>query len=235
MSRSVLWTALLAAVVTAAALVSVVLLRSQATDHQGFQSAGEAVASGVTPLPGSECGAGPCQVLRSVEVHGESVELLADAEGGTGRVRIGGATSKMVLETSITALGVRLNGDSLSCFAAGVSACLVRGPHDGGMVGEVLVSREGNWRASEKPYFSDAGSIVLANVTGDDAAEVVRVQHECSDAQASAGKCQVTPVHAEVFDLGGKQVGCSRGYTSPSQIRGWPDIRLTAADLRPCP
>ena len=39
----------------------------------------------------------------------------------------------------------------------------------------------------------------------------------------------------EVYDLTGKSVGCTRRVTSPSDLRGWPDIRLTRADLRACP
>jgi hypothetical protein len=34
--------------------------------------------------------------------------------------------------------------------------------------------------------------------------------------------------------LAGRLVGCTKKYTSPSDLRGWPDIRLTKADVRAC-
>jgi hypothetical protein len=224
-SRSVVITAVLAAVATAAALVTVVMLRPKPED--ALASAGDPASA-----PASECGQGPCRVLASASVRGTTVDLLADADGGNGRFRSGGAGSGALIETMLTAMGVRLSADSMRCVSATVSACLLRGTRDGGTLGEVLVSRANDWRSAEKPYFSDAGDITLGNVTGDDSPEVIVVKHEC--ASSGGGRCAFTPVYAEIFDLGGRQVGCTRKYSTASQMRNWPDIRPAATDLRAC-
>ncbi|WP_210770531.1 hypothetical protein [Qaidamihabitans albus] len=227
--RPVLVTALLAALVTVGALVTAFVLRPEAGGGIPEPSVDAAESVGA-----ADCGAEPCQVLASTEVGGLRMELLADGNGGTGRLRAGGSAAGIVAETAITAMGVQLTSDSLDCVAAADPVCLVRGPLDGGMVGEVQVWRDGSWRAAERPYFSDAGSIGLDDVAGDGAPEVIVVRHECSQVE-SATACQEAPVLAEVLDLRGALLGCTYQYESPDELRGWPEVRLRESDLRECP
>ena len=206
-------TALLAALVTAGALVGVAALRSR--DDGGARL--EVTAPGATqPVSAEDCGAMPCKVLVSLKVDNSSVQLLADDQGTNGRFQADAA----LLETTVTRLGARLDPGSLSCVTASTSACLVSGPLGGGRVGQLLIDRAGAWRSVDKPYFSDAGALVLGNVSGSDAPEVVVVQS--------------SPVLARVYALDGSVVGCTRRYTYLSQLRGWPDVLPQASDLRSC-
>lgn len=210
--RSVVFTAVLAAAVTAGALAGVASLRTQ-KDSPQLDAAAPAVSQQVSS---AECGDGPCRAVTTQSVDGVQVELLADPQGGNGRFSSRGE----VVQTSITELGARLDANSLACVAASVSACVVSAPFSGGRVGELLVEREGDWRSVDKPYFSDAGVIALGNVTGTDAPEVTVVQ--------------ASPVLARVYALDGTVVGCTKKYSYLSQIRGWPKVRLLASDLRAC-
>jgi hypothetical protein len=211
----VVFTAVLAALVTAAALVAVAKLRSPASDGSSALDLG---ASGSALSSGSpDCGGGACHVLASQTVNGMPIKLLADAQGAHGRFQAGDA----VIEMPIAALGARLDAGSLTCVASSVSACLVSAGQNGGKIGQLLVERSGTWHSVDKPYFSDAGVIVLGNVSGGDAPEVVVVQS--------------SPALAQVYALDGKTVGCTKKYSSPSQLRGWPNVRVTASDLRSCP
>lgn len=206
-----LFTAVFAVVVTAAALLTVVVLRPR---NPGGPPRAEGLP--VSVGAGAGCGDGPCQALAIQNVNGQTVQLLANSRGDNGRFEAGGD----VLEATVTALGARLDAKSLSCFPASVSACLILAPRDGGKIAQLLINRGGSWSSVDKPYFSDAGVIVLSNVTGGDAPEVVVVQ--------------ASPVLAKVYALDGSVAGCTRRYSSLGGLRGWPDVRVTAADLRPC-
>lgn len=226
--RPVLVTVVLAVVVAVGSLVTAALLRPDAArPARGGLSMPTSTAN-------SGCGDDPCRVVASASVNGMPVELLADADGGTGRLRAGGPSSGSVAEVTITAMGVRLNRDSLRCPPSDTPVCLVRGPHDGGMAGEVHVWRGDSWRSDQRPYFSDAGSVVLDDATGDEVPEVVVVRHECAGTD-SAAACQQAPVLAEVFDLGGRQVGCTETYGSPGSLRDWPEVDVESYELTECP
>ncbi|MEU6643790.1 hypothetical protein ABZ863_14725 [Saccharomonospora sp. NPDC046836] len=227
--RPVLITAATAAAVTGAALVTAVLLRPDRAAPTG--------AGGVQATPStsnSSCGDDPCRVLASTSVNGMPIELLTDSAGGTGRLRAGGPVTGTVTEVAITAMGVRLNHDSLRCADDATPVCLVRGPHDGGMAGEVHVWRGDSWQAAQRPYFSDAGSIVLDDATGDSAPEIVVVRHECSRVE-TAEECQQAPVLAEVFTLSGEPAGCTGTHESPGSLRGWPEVDVAEYELTGCP
>ncbi|TNC20701.1 hypothetical protein FG385_30445 [Amycolatopsis alkalitolerans] len=205
-------TAVVAALVTVGALAGVASLRDR-----GEAPRLEAAAPAISQQGSSaECGNGPCRTLTTQSVDGARVELLADAAGGNGRFQSGG----QVIQTSITELGARLDTNSLSCVAASVSACLVTAPLNGGRLGELLVDRGGDWRSMDKPYFSTAGVVVLGDVLGTDAPEVTVVES--------------SPVLARMYGLDGAVLGCTRTYTYLSQLRGWPDVRLSASDVRRC-
>jgi hypothetical protein len=230
--RSVLVTVLVAAVVTAGVLIAVAALRSRA-DTPVVAGPGADWSGGVTP-PNSNCGTAACAKVASATVNGIEVALLAAPDGGSGRLRLGPEPANAAVETTITSIGARLAADSLRCADGTVIACLVRGVADGGLVGEVLTYRGDSWRGPEKPFFSDAGNISLSDATGDNSPDVIVVRHECPGSQPGSAKCRAAPVLASVFDLAGRLVGCTKKYTSPSDLRGWPDIRLTKADVRAC-
>lgn len=210
--RSVVVTAILAAVVALSALVAVRLLRDDGTSAQ--TSVHDAGSSSVTS--GVDCGEGPCQAVARATVGGDPVELLADSAGGNGRFQAGAS----VLEVTVTALGGRLDVNSLSCASGAVSACLVQARQESATIAQLVVNRAGTWRSVDKPYYSSAGVIRLDDVSGDTAPEVVVVQ--------------TAPVLARVFALDGSALGCTRRYTSVSQLRGWPEVQLNAGDLRAC-
>lgn len=224
--RPVLLTVVVAALITAGALVTAVALRPVAARTDG---------SAATATPRQDgCGGVPCRVLAATKVGRLTVELLADAEGASGRLRAGGPGSGKVADTAITAMGARLTQHSLRCVAAGEPVCLVRAPHDGGVVAEVQVWRGGAWRATGAPYFSDAGSVSLHDAAGDAKPEIVVVRHDCSGVDG-VHACQQAPVVAEVFELSGARLGCTGTYGSPASLRGWPEVEVNAEELADCP
>ncbi|SFB34110.1 hypothetical protein SAMN05216266_108272 [Amycolatopsis marina] len=230
-------TVVLALVVTIAALVTVFLLRSRQENSPSANAEGEApdAPSVSGSSPAGDCPESRCVVLVSVDVDGSTVELLADQDGRSGRVRVDwGTDTATVLESTIATMGAKVGGDSLRCVEGAISVCLVRGSLEDGTVGEVVVARGGTWRPADRPYFSNAGTIALDDVSGDEVPEVVVVRHDCavSDPEAS---CKVAPVVAAVYEVGGAELGCTGHYTSPSDIRGWPDVRVSEGELRPCP
>jgi hypothetical protein len=229
--RSVLVTVLVALVVVIAALVVVVAQRPR-TDATVSAPVSAVPPSGQSTL---ECGTVSCRTLKAIDVHGTTVSLLDDGEGGSGLVTVGPQVPTVV-EVTITALGVKLGPDSLLCLDGGTAACLVLGRQQGGaVVAELLSSGGDTWRASERQYLSDASYIGLDDVTGDNVPEVLVVRHECPDSTSGTAQCAAAPVLVEVFDLGGDALGCTRKYTSPSQLRGWPTVRLEKSDIRACP
>ncbi|MEU3770061.1 hypothetical protein AB0E55_33795 [Amycolatopsis keratiniphila] len=229
--RSVLLTALLAVVVTAGVIVTVILLRPAAPTPAGDPGV-PPVSDGAPSAPGVNCGDSVCREIGAMTVGGLPVVLLADSAGKQGVVRIGADTAYPLM---INDMGVTLKGDSLRCVDGSTPVCLVRGETGGGAAGELFVARGGIWRDTGKPYFSDAGTIALNDVTADGVADVIVVRHECPGAQSGSARCQAAPVLAEVYDVARGSVGCTRRYTAPSELRGWPDVRLSKADLRACP
>jgi hypothetical protein len=229
----VLVTVLVAAVVTVGVLIAVAVLRARA-DVPVTDAPGADQAAGIAPVK-PNCGQVPCVQLAAMSVGGMEVALLAAPDGSSGRVRLGPEAANTSIEMTISAIGTRLGPDSLRCQEGVIVSCLVRGTSDGGMMGEVLSYRGDSWEAMEKPYFSDANNISLSDAVGDSSAEVIVVRHDCPGRLPGSASCAAAPVLATVFDLGGAQLGCTRKYTSPSQLRGWPDIKLVKSDVRACP
>ncbi|WP_370940370.1 hypothetical protein [Amycolatopsis sp. cg13] len=226
--RSALLTAVLAAVVTAAALVVVVALRPK-PDGAVTMAPREPAAAPVE-APSSTCGNGPCRQLAAVSVGGTPVVLLVDATGSGGRVQVG----QQPFELAITNLGAKLTATSLRCVDGSTAACLIRGDAPGGSYGELLTESGGVWRDYGKPYFSDAGSLSLYDVSQDGRPDVIVVRHECPQAVSGSPRCQAAPVVAEVYELDGEVMGCTSTVTSPSNFRGWPDVELKKSQLRRC-
>ncbi len=229
--RSVLFTAVLAAVVTAGVFAAVFLLRPSAPMPAGTPG-GDSIPEGGSATPRVNCGHSACRELGAMTVGGVPVVLLADEAGKQGVVRIG---TDAIFPLILNDLGVTLKSDSLRCVDGATPVCLVRGDVSGGSAGELFVARGGIWRDPGKPYFSDAGTIALDDVTADGIADVIVVRHECPGAQSGSARCQAAPVLAEVYDVASGSAGCTRGYTAPSELKDWPDVRLTRADLRTCP
>lgn len=227
--RAVILTVVVAAVVAAGALAGAAAVRWRA----GQGAAGASVSAGAPAGAGEDgCHVAPCQVLAAATVRGMVVELIADAGGRSGRLRIGGPSSGHVIETTITDLGVTLTAGSLQCLDGVVSACLVRGAAPTGAAGQVVVGRSENWTALERPYLSGAGYLALANIVEDTTPEVVAVQHDC--AGAAPQDCARRPVFAQVFALGGEEIGCTRTYNRMEQLPGHPDVHPTPPQLRKC-
>ncbi|WP_436492183.1 hypothetical protein [Actinokineospora sp. HUAS TT18] len=228
--RSVLWTALLSGAVTIASLTGAAVLNARSTPVSPPTTSVSTPTT--TPSIGvSGCLREPCQVLSTTTVGGTFVELIADAGARSGRLRIGGPSSSQVIETTVTELGVTLSATSLQCVPGSASACLIRGTGPSGTTGQVVVGRSDKWSAQERAYLSSAGVLVLGNVVSDSSPEVIAVQVDCRANQNCAGR----PVYAQVFDLGGQEIGCTKTYSKVEQLPGYPLITFPAAQLRDCP
>jgi hypothetical protein len=228
--RSVVVTVVLAVLVTAGALGGAGVLRWQATRSSSTPPTSQKPpASGVVGVSG--CLVEPCKVLATTTVGGTVVELVADAGARSGRLRVGGPTSGSVIEATITDMGVTLTSESLQCIAGGPTACLIKGEHEGGIAGQIIVGRSDKWSALEKPYVSDAGYLALANVDGNVAPEVIAAQHDCGNTDAS---CAARPVFVQVFAIAGPVVGCTKDYPRLDKLPGYPNVKITAAALSPC-
>jgi hypothetical protein len=227
--RSLTVAVVLCAVVAAGALAGAAAVRLRA----GGSAAAPVTSEKSEPTGGvgvSGCRIEPCQVLATASVGGTRVELVADAGGTSGRLRIGGPSTGQVIETTTTEMGVALTSSSLQCLPGGPAACLVRGDHAEGTAGQVVVGRSGNWSALEKPYVSSAGYLGLANVNDDSAPEVIAAQYDC----AGAADCSRRPVFAQVFALNGAELGCTKNYQKVDKLPGHPLVALTKAQLTPC-
>ncbi|SDY71173.1 hypothetical protein SAMN05421504_106476 [Amycolatopsis xylanica] len=231
--RSVLVTAAVAMVVVVGTLVAVVALRPRADQAEpASPSAGPRLTGTADP---TVCGQAPCQTIATQVVNGGKVTLLAGPDSGVARLDVDVPPSDTIVDLTITEQGVKLSQDSLRCLGGAVPACLVRGPVTGGQIGEVVANRGSNWEIASQAYLSDANYIGLADVSGSEAPEVTVVRHDCPTVAQDTPKCAAAPVVAEVFDLGGRSIGCTkRRYTSPSQMRGYPTIRLSTSDLGSC-
>jgi hypothetical protein len=227
--RSVVVTAVLAVLVTAGALGAAGAIRWRAAESAGAaQTSQKPPASGVVGVSG--CLVDPCTSLASTTLGGTTVELTADAGARSGRLRIGSTSSGTVIETTITELGVTLTSESLQCVAGGPAACLIRGkPDGGGLVGQIVVGRSDSWSLTEKTYLSDAGYLVLANIDGDAAPEILAAQHaHCARSDPTC------PVFMQVFAIAGTVVRCTKDYPRLDKLPGYAGVKITQALLSPC-
>lgn len=189
-----------------------------------------------TPQAGSgaaQCGKSACDVIDTADVGAETVELLSSPKGRAGKLRINGEGDPQLVDVSITHLGVSLRSGALQCSAGDSAACLVTGKYADGVVGEVFVVRGGTWDSPERPYFSNAGEITLEEVVDGESPNVVVVEHDCGPG-TDPDACQVLPVVAKVYGLGGEVQGCTKDYPWPARIPGWPNIDLNGNELRSC-
>jgi hypothetical protein len=230
--RAVVVAVTLAALVAAGALGGAAVLRWRATHAAGMPttSVKPPAAGAVGP---SGCLKDPCQVVASATVGGTVVDLVADAGGTSGRLRVGGPNSGSVIEASITDMGVTLTSDSLQCAAGGLAACLIKGKHDGGIAGQVVVGRSGYWSAQDQRYISNAGYLAVANVDQDSVPEILAAQRDCAGTDPAA--CAAKPVFIQVFSINGKVVGCTRNYPRLDKVPGYPAVQVTKPQLVPCP
>jgi hypothetical protein len=224
-------TVVVAIVVAVAALATAAVLRMQRTESARADATTGPVA-GVDDVA-AKCGENPCEVLTSVPVGQTTVELLADANGRHGRLRFLEPDGASLLGTALADMDVRLTQKSLSCFQGPTSACLVRGGRDGGVIGEVFVRTGGGWTTVEQPYYSEAGLVDLAQITGDRSPEVAVAKVPGCAGQGHL--CRKVPIRLHVYGLDGSPLGCSATYSSLTQVPGWPDIALSDWELRDCP
>ncbi|CRK59802.1 hypothetical protein [Alloactinosynnema sp. L-07] len=229
--RSVVWTAVISGLVTAASLIGAAVLNARSNPMSALPTTTQSAPTSTPAVGVTGCLREPCQVLSTTTVGGTFVELIADAGATSGRLRIGGPSSSQVIETTVTELGVTLSPTSLQCVPGSASACLIRGAGPGGTTGQVVVGRSDKWRAQDRPFLSAAGVLMLGNLVSDSSPEVIAVQHDCRANQVCANR----PVYAQVFDLGGQEIGCTKTYSKVEQIPGYPQITFPAALLRDCP
>ena len=229
---AVVVTAVVCTLVALGALVTAGVLRHERASSPGPEE--------TTPPPATTSGVGadgcltePCAVVGPVPIGGTTVQLVADAGGGSGRLQIGGGGASDVIEVTITKLGAVLGPDALECAGGSLSACVVRGMTADGMLGQVVVGRSEKWASLEKPFASDAGFVGVQEVTGRyPGPEVLVAQHRCDP--AATANCGNTRVYVQVFALGSESLGCTRNYARLESVPGWPAVDLADATLRPC-
>jgi hypothetical protein len=226
--------AVVSALVVAGALVTAAVLRAE---RAGARE--DAATSTVRVPPSTEVGAdgclvAPCVVVDTTTIGSATVELVADAGGRSGRVRIGGsgAGGGDVIEVTVTELGATLATGSLQCVPDLLAACVVRGPSPEGVTGQVIVGRSGKWGGLAKPFVSDAGYLAIADVVPDVGPEVIAAQHRCD--RAVTADCADTKVFVQVYSLRGDLLGCTRDYNRIESLPGHPAVDLSQTRLRAC-
>jgi hypothetical protein len=225
--RSAVVAVVLAVLVTAGALAGAEVIRWRATPAGPAATSQRPPPSSIVGVSG--CLINPCTVPAATKIGGTSVELVADAGGHSGRLRIGGvAAGGTVIEATITDIGVTLTQDSLQCVAGGPAACLIRGEHEGGLAGQVVVGRSDTWSLTEKTYVSTAGYLVLANIDTDAAPEILAAQRS----ECASSTC---PVFLQVFGVDGKDAGCTKEYPRLDKLPGNGSVKITESMLGPCP
>lgn len=229
---SLVVTIVLALLVAAGSVTAAALLRP--SDQPAAQPARSS-----TPAPAPEqeidaaaCKHETCKVLGTRVIAGSTVDLVANASGTTGWLRIGGTGSGRVIETTITKLGVKLSGSSLQCLAGSISACLIRGPYEGGVGGEVIVGRSDTWSPLDYQFESSAGYLALSDVVDDKPGpEIVAVQFDCK----AGDRCTGGQVYGQVFQATGAELGCTRHhYAKLENLPGYPNIQLRGVALVNC-
>jgi hypothetical protein len=162
------------------------------------------------------------------------IELVADAGAKSGRLRLGGGTGDgAVFEVTITSDGtVTLDDQSLECLTVGTTACLIRGRTDGGMEGQVVVGRSGNWAEVPQPFTSDAGYLSLADAEPSMGPEVLAVQYDCD--RTMTPDCAGEKVFVQVFTAKGQELGCTDNYSRIESLPGYPEVDFAKDDLHPC-
>ncbi len=225
---AVVVTAVVAALVAAGALAAAATLRHR---NAATIATSSSPAAPSTPVPGADgCLVPPCKVLATVTVGGNPVDLVADRDGVSGRLRIGGGGVGEVVEATITDMGAALTPESLQCVPATLSACLLRGTFRDGVVGQVVVGRSGHWNELSQRFVSSAGYLALADLEPDVGPEVVAAQRRCP----TGAVCDDAAVFVEVYSLRTALLGCTRDYTRLESLPGWPEVDLSEAKISPC-
>lgn len=223
--------AVLSVLVAAGALAAAAAVREHRQNGAGTTTT--APPSETSGVDADGCRVEPCAVLATAPIGDTTVELVADRDRTSGRLRIGGVASSKVIEVTITdTVGVVLTADSLQCVADSLSACLVRGQFGGGTAGQVVVGRSGKWNELARPFVSDAGYLALADLRPDVGPEIVAVQHDC--VRTTTADCTGTPVFAEVYSMTSAVLGCTRDYARIEALPGFPAVDLDDVPLQPC-
>lgn len=226
--RPVVITVGVAAGLTLLALVGAILLRPRQTG-----SGANSVIVTSTPADAQlQCDDGPCRSLANASVAGSTVQLLANTEGTSGRLRIVTAQGlDSVFETTIGQLGATLTAHSLTCVNAAAPACMVSGSGPEGNAGEVFTQAAGGWARADDPYFASGGYISLRQ-GGTEGAEVVTAQTECDSDLTT--ECAGAPVYVQVFAVSGATLGCTSPVGKLDRLPGWPSVNVADSQLHPC-
>lgn len=206
--------AVAAAVVVIAGLVFAYFQRPNNTDS------GQSGADG-----GMRCGTTTCQSIVGKSVGKDMVELLGGTGGG--RIRVTGETGTFIFEMNTAEAGAKITGESLLCKDAAVAVCLVRGPQNNEVLGEVLVRKNGTWSRVQTTYLASAEYLGLHDVNEDGVADIVAAQLACK------GQCRNAFV--QVFSALGPDIGCTATAPAREQLPGWPAPVPKLSQLRPCP
>jgi hypothetical protein len=229
------WAVVLTAVTSALVAVGALAMSASLRDRGAAGGETDTTTSPATATSGpgvDGCLVGPCTVLADLPVGGVRVQLVADRDATSGRLRIGGGGVSEVIEATITDVGAVLGPESLQCVAGTLSACVLRGQFPDGVVGQVVVGRTGKWNELTQPFQSDAGYLALVDVTPDTGAEILAAQHRCD--RKVVADCGGTPVYVRVYNLRSQELGCTGNYRRLESLPDWPAVTLTSADLRPC-
>lgn len=229
-ARPVFIAVVVAVVVLAATIGATLVLRKvrETAAQQPTTSAHPAPNPSTGPV--QLCGQTECVKLTSVSMpqFKETVELLADGKGHFARLRITSDRGAVIFSSQIDTV----NAHSITCEEGQTSACLLQGQQDGAdTIGEVYLDDAGTWRQTAIPFGSDAGYLALRDVDGDGTPDVVTTQRRCGDNPPDS----CTKVAAAVFQLTGKEIGCTVTYATPQQLPGWPVVAPAAAKLSACP
>ena len=227
--RSVVSTVGVAVGLTLLALVGAILLRPGPSTDQTGSGVAVSLPAGNAPL---RCDNSPCQSLAGTSIAGSSVQLLANAAGTSGRVRIVTAQGlDSVFETTIGQLGATLGAQSLTCVSASTPACLVSGSGPDGGAGEVFVQTDGDWDSAAAPYFASGNYLALRPGSAQ-GPEVITAQLNC-DSDLSA-QCANAPVYLQIFTVNGNALGCTTPVSKLDRLPGWPDVNVSQSQLHPC-
>ncbi|MFB9904714.1 hypothetical protein [Allokutzneria oryzae] len=227
--RSVIVTMCACAVVTLVSL-TIAAVRGMSDAAPGSPPSS---SSSSAPPPGSGqlyCNTGPCKVLASQRVEGDQVELLADASGGNGRIRVVRGNTHSIFEVTIGQYATRLAPQSLSCAPGRAAVCLVSGEAGDTVTGELFVRGPEAWERAQSAYVATAGLMNLHDVDGDGVPELVTAQSGCD---SGATLCRTYFI--EVWSTDTEQVGCTAPVDRLDRLPGYPSALAPAKTaLRKC-
>jgi hypothetical protein len=191
------------------------------------------------PAPPPTCGGKPCQVVQSVRVGGDTLEVLAVASTttpyawGDWKVRVRGGAALPGAPT----FDSFVSPDSLHCATvAGRTACLLHTWYLGDSDTSLGIAREASgWRftGATFPVPYGAHSIDLRDLGGDRTLDVVSVESRFLSEDGGPERQLWT---ATVWRWDGTRLGCVPRVSTKEELPGWPNVTpdLSTVDVRNC-